>query len=159
MTDLAIAVLFELLHADQAYRDSLADDLMEPVRPLVDRFVLDLLAERSFAASDFYETRQGVCRVTPALARDLAATASVWARAVGRVAEDVARLLGDDRPSSSRPASPTPISGRNRRRAHPGRGRVRRPRSPRVAVRCTTCGGPTPPGRMTCSDACAGRSA
>jgi hypothetical protein len=56
---------------------------MEPVRPLVDRFVLDLLADRYFAIADFHETRQGACRITPALARDLAATSSVWARAVG----------------------------------------------------------------------------
>ena len=33
-----------LLHADQLNRDSLAADLMEPVRPLVDRYVLRLLS-------------------------------------------------------------------------------------------------------------------
>jgi CRISPR-associated endonuclease Cas1 len=57
-----------VFHADQPSRDSLAADLMEPVRPLVDRFVLGLLAHRYFAAADFHETRQGVCRVTPGLA-------------------------------------------------------------------------------------------
>jgi CRISPR-associated endonuclease Cas1 len=140
-----------LLHADQLNRDSLSADIMEPVRPLVDRFVLGLLAERYFAASDFYETREGVCRVTPPLARDLAATASVWARAVGRVAEDVARLLDTDRPSPR--GMPTPISGRNRR---VGRGKPQaRPSSrPRLRGACRWCGGATPSGRRTCSDGC-----
>ena len=59
---------------------------MEPVRLLVDRHVLRLLTERSFATADFYETRQGVCRVTPPLARELAATSVEWVRAVGREA-------------------------------------------------------------------------
>ena len=80
-----------VMHADQLNRDSLAADLMEPIRPLVDHFVLGLLADRFFSAADFFETRQGACRITPALARDLTATAPVWARAVGRVAEDVCR--------------------------------------------------------------------
>jgi len=38
---------------------------MEPVRPEVDRYVLELLARRPFAAADFYETRQGASRITP----------------------------------------------------------------------------------------------
>jgi hypothetical protein len=144
-----------LLHADQLNRDSLSADLMEPVRPLVDRFVLGLLADRYFAAADFCETRQGVCRLTPAIARDLAATASAWAGAVGRVAEDVARLLADGAGMSS----PTPISRRNRSRGRGVHGRVRRATSPRLGRRCTTCGAPTEGRRATCSDACAAEAA
>ena len=34
-----------LLHADQPSRDSLALDVMEPVRPLVDRWLLEFLAK------------------------------------------------------------------------------------------------------------------
>lgn len=67
-----------VLHADQNNRNSLSADLMEPVRPLVDRYVFDLLVRRAFAAEDFFETRQGVCRVTPHLARGLAGTALDW---------------------------------------------------------------------------------
>jgi CRISPR-associated endonuclease Cas1 len=126
-----------LLHADQLNRDSLAADLMEPVRPLVDRFVLRLLTERPFAASDFYETRQGVCRVTPPLARELAATSADWGRAVGRVAEDVARLL--DCADASQRAIPTPISGRNRSAGRRPRSRTTVPATGRA---CMTCRGP-----------------
>jgi CRISPR associated protein Cas1 len=35
-----------LMHADKRYRPSLASDLMEPVRPVVDRSVVELLEER-----------------------------------------------------------------------------------------------------------------
>jgi hypothetical protein len=75
----------------QLNRDSLSTDPMEPVRPIVDRYVFGLLASRRFAADDFFETRQGVCRVTASLARELALAALDWGRAVGRFAEDVAR--------------------------------------------------------------------
>jgi CRISPR-associated endonuclease Cas1 len=141
-----------LLHSDQLNRDSLAADLMEPVRPLVDRFVLRLLSERHFAATDFHETRQGVCRVTPPLARELVATSGDWSRAVGRVAEDVARLLQVASPDSL--PAPTPISGRNRS-AGRGRTSAKRAANPPARSACTTCGAAVADGRKACSAACA----
>jgi len=54
-----------VLHADHKARDSLALDIVEPVRPLVDRFALRVLTERGLRAADFVETRHGVCRVGP----------------------------------------------------------------------------------------------
>ena len=142
-----------VLHADQVNRDSLSTDLMEPVRPVVDRFVFDLLARRRFAAADFFETRQGACRVTPPLARELAAAALDWGRLVGRVAEDVARQLeasGNGRPM------PTPVSGRNR---SAGRDRQTRPdrseqRPTGLANSCRQCGAPVDASRVTCPGAC-----
>lgn len=142
-----------VLHADQQNRDSLSADLMEPVRPLVDRFVMELLVRRTFAADDFFETRQGVCRITPPLAHELALTAPDWARAVGRVAEDVARLLepGD----ASGRAKPTPLSGRNRSR---GRAAAAVPGGDGPSLPtlrgCVQCGAPTVGRRRTCSEAC-----
>jgi CRISPR-associated endonuclease Cas1 len=144
-----------LLHADQLNRDSLAADLMEPVRPLVDRHVLDLLRSASFAANDFYETRQGVCRLTPPLARDLAASLPTWRSAVGRVAEDVARLL-DDGGRGGR-AMPTPLTGRNRSEARTttrARPLSQRGSAKAVPRRCVQCGAPTQIGRRTCSPLC-----
>ncbi len=82
-----------ILHADQRGRDSLALDIMEAVRPNVDAFVLELLRRRVFRASDFFETRQGVCRMLPPLTHSLAETAPTWAKYVAPVAERVARLL------------------------------------------------------------------
>jgi len=60
------------------------------------RAVFDLLSRRAFGVEDFFETRQGVCRLTPLLARELAESSADWTRPVGRVAEDVARWLAVD---------------------------------------------------------------
>jgi CRISPR-associated endonuclease Cas1 len=141
-----------VLHADQNNRDSLAADLMEPIRPVVDRAVFDLLARRPFAADDFHETAQGVCRLTPRPARELAESSGDWTRPVGRVAEDVARLLAA---ADAGGALPTPLTGRRRAAGRHGHVSVRAARS-RLASssRCTVCGGRSPTGRATCSDAC-----
>jgi hypothetical protein len=80
-----------LLHADLRARDSLALDLMEPVRPSVDATVLDLVRDHIFSREDFFETRQGVCRVLPPLAAELAATGPRWAHELGPLAEWLAR--------------------------------------------------------------------
>jgi CRISPR-associated endonuclease Cas1 len=142
-----------VLHADQLNRDSLAADLMEPVRPLVDRHLLELVTTHVFAAADFFETRQGVCRVTPPLARELAKTLPRWRTAVGRVAEVVAeRLLAG---GAGPEPLPTPISGRNRSAARSARPRPI-PSRPAQAMRrrCSWCGGPTTGARRTCSADC-----
>jgi CRISPR-associated endonuclease Cas1 len=142
-----------VLHADQLNRDSLSTDLMEPVRPVVDRYVFDLLARRRFAAADFFETRQGVCRVTPPLTRELAEAALDWGRVIGRVAEDLAGRL--EASGNSRPM-PTPVSGRNR---SAGRGVAGRSGTSEVAVRvgrrCSWCSAAVSEKRRTCSPACA----
>ena len=62
-----------LMHNDTRYRGSLATDVMEPLRPVVDKFVLDLWAARELAQGDVVETREGVCQLGPELARELAA--------------------------------------------------------------------------------------
>ena len=48
-----------VLHADTPGRDSLALDVIEPLRPAVDRFVLELVAERMFFKRDFIERSDG----------------------------------------------------------------------------------------------------
>jgi CRISPR-associated endonuclease Cas1 len=141
-----------VLHADQNNRDSLAADLMEPVRPLVDRAVFDLLRRRTFSADDFHETGQGVCRLTPRLARELAESSGDWTRPVGRVAEDVARLLADGAGAGS---VPTPVTGRRRSAARPGRSSAKDRRGA-IAVRrrCVVCGASVGGSRATCSPDC-----
>jgi CRISPR associated protein Cas1 len=61
-----------LMHTDTRYRGSLATDLMEPTRPIVDRLVLYLLAGREFQRGKVAETRDGICRLGPGLARKFA---------------------------------------------------------------------------------------
>jgi CRISPR associated protein Cas1 len=74
-------------------RDSLPCDLMEPVRPKVDAYVLALLQSRTFSKHDFFETRQGICRIMPPLTHELAETATIWAKELAPVTERVAREL------------------------------------------------------------------
>jgi CRISPR-associated endonuclease Cas1 len=133
-----------LLHADLAYRDSLACDLMEPVRPRVDAFVLDMLHTRTFRANDFVETRRGVCRVSSELTMFLGETAPTWAQAVAPIAERVARALLPGKMKRQSGPLPTPLTQFNR---IAGRDRLRRrPRNPsspdssRIPPACRGCG-------------------
>jgi len=82
--------LLGVVHADQTKRGSLALDLMEPVRPAVDSYVLDILKRQIFLKSDFFETREGVCRLMPPLTEALAQTAPYWARILAPIVERVA---------------------------------------------------------------------
>src|SRR2546428_423343 len=52
-----------VLHVDTPARDSLACDLMEPVRPLVDGFVLDWIMREPLRRECFFEQRDGNCRL------------------------------------------------------------------------------------------------
>jgi CRISPR-associated endonuclease Cas1 len=80
-----------IFHQDEANRSSLAADVMEPVRPHVDAFVLNIARTRTFSAKDFVETREGACRLASPLAQELAPTMATWAKLVAPYAEAVAR--------------------------------------------------------------------
>jgi len=138
-----------VMHVDQAHRDSLSADLMEPVRPLVDAYAFELLASRPFAARDFHETQAGVCRVTPPLNHELAETLPRWRELVGRVAEDFAAALDTGQ-------VPTPITGRRRAQGRPS-GPRRQSMKMTNGRRCGWCGGKPLPRRAACSDECAAR--
>ena len=76
-----------VLHVDTQYRDSLACDLMEPIRPDVDAFVLDLLRREPLQRNYFFEQRDGNCRLMSPFASKLLETAPTWGRLVTPVAE------------------------------------------------------------------------
>jgi CRISPR-associated endonuclease Cas1 len=82
-----------IVHADQGARNSLALDLMEAARPAVDAHALELLRGRVFRASDFDETRRGVCRILPPITHDLATTCEQWRAEVSPVAERLSQML------------------------------------------------------------------
>lgn len=82
-----------ILHVDKRARDSFALDVMEPVRPLIDQWVLQFLNRHRFKAADFADTRRGTCRISPTLTHYLAETTNKWADAVRPHGEAVARLL------------------------------------------------------------------
>ena len=155
------------LHLDAAGRDSLALDLIEPVRPEVDRFVLELVAERTFAKRTFVERSDGHVRIAAPLAHELAATMPTWRRAVAPFAEAVAHAFADAVAGKTTKTTPltarkaTAASAEVRRRKvqaalvkaqadaglHRAAQPVRRRRAPAPAVaagalaRCLTCGG------------------
>jgi CRISPR-associated endonuclease Cas1 len=82
-----------VLHTDTKNRDSLACDLMEPVRPQVDSFVLQWLKETTLARRWFFEDRNGNCRLMADLAMQLAETSRTWRHAIAPYAEGLARSL------------------------------------------------------------------
>ena len=53
-------------------RPGFAIDIMEPMRPVVDRVILELISKEVFSGADFDLQSNGVCRVIPELARLLA---------------------------------------------------------------------------------------
>ena len=97
-TRLAVAALgldpgLGFWHVDTPARDSLACDLMEPVRPHVDAFLLDWITREPLKRAWFFEQRDGNCRLMGTFAAQLSETAPTWARAVAPFAEWVARTL------------------------------------------------------------------
>ena len=82
-----------IVHTDVKYRDSLALDLLEPIRPLAESHVLRLLQHRYFRWADVHETRQGVCRLLAPLTHELAEAIPTYAAAVAPIAERVAHAI------------------------------------------------------------------
>jgi CRISPR-associated protein Cas1 len=60
------------LHVCRPRRAALVYDLMEPLRPQVDRLVLDFVRSHTFAPGDVILTQTGTCRLHPQLARTVA---------------------------------------------------------------------------------------
>jgi len=148
-----------ILHADKANRDSLVADVMEPIRPRVDAYVLDLLDRRTFRSSDFIETRQGACRVLAPLTHELAESTTTWAQLVGPVVERVAATLAKTSEGAVRRVS-TPLTGKSRaaaaRRALQGQTAPKSSRTPKPVATCRICGGPVPRPDYRYCDQCRG---
>ncbi len=108
-----------ILHSDKRYRGSMAADLMEAGRPTADETVLELVDRSELRRGDVYETREGVCRLGPDLARGLAQQAPRMREALTPHAAQLAKtLLGEQ-------AKPVAAPGRRRSRAEAGKGRKR----------------------------------
>ena len=147
------------LHVDTKARDSLACDLMEPVRPQVDAFLLDWITREPLKREWFFEIGDGNCRLTASFAAQLAETSPMWGRAVAPIAEWVAHALWS---SSARPAResapPTRLTQRTKREvkgASPLPSPIRRPRRDTL---CRGCGKTIQDGRTNCAS-CAVSSA
>jgi CRISPR-associated protein Cas1 len=84
-----------IVHLDARGRQSLALDMIEPIRPAIETFVLDLLADHTFEMRrDFRETADGHVRLLAPLTHQLAETMPRWATLLGGHAERIAAVVG-----------------------------------------------------------------
>ena len=131
-----------MLHADTQYRENLACDLMEPVRPQVDAYLLDWITKSLMRREWFFEQRNGNCRLMGSFAVRLSETATTWSNAVGPIVEQVAHDLfwATTRHVGPRHIGPrTHLTQRHRREA---KGRLDLPiaNPPRPPKLCSICG-------------------
>jgi hypothetical protein len=140
------------IHVDTPARDSLACDLMEVVRPQVDRYVLDWIMQQPLKREWFFEQRDGNCRLMATFAARLSETALMLARAVAPMAEWVAReLWSRQRKPANDIAPPTRLTQRHKREAK-GAPSFSPPEStPRPETLCRGCGKPLKDGRTHCA--------
>jgi CRISPR-associated endonuclease Cas1 len=130
-----------VLHVDASNRDSLALDLLEPIRPQVDAYLLDWITRQPLKREWFFEQRDGNCRLMAVLAVRLAETASTWARAVAPVAEWVAQALwSSSRSANKKTFVPTTLTGRRRREGRGTKYTAQANPSPRQVKICEVCG-------------------
>jgi CRISPR-associated protein Cas1 len=92
-TSLGLDPYSGFLHTDRKGRASLVYDLMEPLRPLVDRKLIEMIRSRSFAAGDFFLHPSGVVRLNPKLARYVASEIKIEREEIERVVGSVLEVL------------------------------------------------------------------
>jgi CRISPR-associated endonuclease Cas1 len=138
------------LHFDSQSRDSLASDVMEPVRPQVDAFVLDWIARTPLKRKWFFEKPDGNCRLMASFTEQLSETISTWRVAVAPFAERVARILWQTtRTSQHKVLPPTRLTQRHKREAK-GTPSLPVERKPRPQNICQGCGSHITPRKKYC---------
>jgi CRISPR-associated endonuclease Cas1 len=128
------------LHTDTANRDSLALDVLEPVRPRVEDWLITWIMREPLRRADFFETSTGNCRLMSHLCTKLGETAPTWGKLVAPWAEYVARTLwASTSPSKGERRLSTPLTQQHRREA---KGRVQPSKvfAPRPERVCRGCG-------------------
>lgn len=138
-----------VLHMDTTTRDSLACDLMEAVRPQVDRYLLKWILSQPLRREWFFEQRDGNCRLMAQFAAKLSETASTWASAVAPLAEWVARALWST-PLRQRTPLATRLTQQHRREAANDIFIPKCKTPPKLPRICSTCGGTLKRGQRYC---------
>jgi len=131
-----------LLHCDAPNRSSLANDLQEVLRPAVDSFMLNWIQTERFSKADYWEDRNGNCRIGSPLAKKLCETANTWRRLAAPAAEWVAQAVWNSARSSERDVQVLPTRLTHRRKSE-GRGNkfeLRIKPLPRPTKVCEVCG-------------------
>ncbi|HEV2550420.1 MAG TPA: CRISPR-associated endonuclease Cas1 [Stellaceae bacterium] len=83
-----------LFHGAYRQKPALVYDLMEPLRPLVDRNLLEFVQQTAFLPADFILTSGGLCRLSPQLARNVVSFSADSGTYDSAVAPLLSRVLG-----------------------------------------------------------------
>jgi hypothetical protein len=141
-----------VLHVDTKARDSLACDLMEPVRPQVDSFLLDWIMREPLKREWLFEQSNGNCRLMAPFAARLSETIPMWGRAVAPFAEWVTRALSSSSAKLARESTPaTRLTQRFKREAKGAPSLPSPIRAPRRDNLCRGCGKTIQDGRANCA--------
>jgi len=141
-----------VMHVDSRTRDSLASDLMEPVRPQVDAYLLDWISREPLRREWFFEQRNGTCRLMGSFAVRLSETAPTWGRALAPLAEWIARTLWSTIPRPDRQSSVAArLTQSRRRQAKGGPYTLPAMAPPRPPAVCRVCGASIIRGRSYCA--------
>jgi CRISPR-associated endonuclease Cas1 len=133
-----------VMHFDSPSRDSLASDLMEPIRPRVDAYVLDWITRGPLRREWFFEQCDGNCRLMASFALQLSESAPTWGRAVAPLAEQISRIFSSSIPKRSKRIFPaTRLTQNSRRRAKGILAGLPNEAPPRPATICRNCGAST----------------
>jgi CRISPR-associated endonuclease Cas1 len=154
-TRLAITALgldpgFGLLHVDHATRDSLVYDLMEPVRPKIDAYVLDWITRTPLKRSWFFEERDGCCRLMSDFTVQISNTIETWSREVAPIVEWFAHTLSSYASENGRVRSPGTRLTQRRRYEGQGASVPTQDEAPKQHSVCTLCGVAVTPGNRFC---------
>ena len=141
-----------VLHVVSRTRDSLACDLMEPARPMVDAYLLDWLRRGLLRREWFFEQHDGNCRLMGQFAQQLSATAKTWGDVVAPHAERCAKILWSTVAGASDKRFNATSLTQNRRRAakHALTTLISNP-LPGTPIICRQCGKPIKRGTELCS--------
>jgi len=128
------------LHTDTPNRDSLALDVLEPVRPEVERWVIAWIMREPLRRADFFETATGNCRLMSHFCEKLSETAPTWGKLVAPWAEYVARTLWGSTVRAKTGRLPSTPLTQQHRRAAKGSPPVPKIQAPTTEHLCRGCG-------------------
>lgn len=150
---LGLDVGLGVLHVDTAARDSLACDLMEPIRAQVDAYLLDWITRQPLKREWFFEENDGNCRLMGSFAVRLSETLPIWRRAIAPVAEWMVRSFWS---TIRKPDTPfaTRLTHNNKREAKCAPAQPPLTRVPHQQNICAGCGKPVANASTRCG-ACA----
>ena len=139
------------LHTDTPNRDSLALDVLEPVRPQIEDWILSWISREPLRRADFFETNNGNCRLMSGLCAKLSETAPVWGKLVAPWAEYVARALWNrSMKTQASTALSTRLTQRHRREAK-GQPSFPTVQVPKTDNFCSQCGKQVRTGNRYCA--------